>query len=124
MTALTCSTLLSKTSTSLITSYALIIGLFGAPVAAKFFANTFFVNTAAIKVVNAASALSPFAATFALPLNIERGESGNLAAAKIQAAGELPLFLGHVGWTLAYNLVLLGVIVWLFHARWRVSHCY
>lgn len=122
MTALFCSTILSKTSTSLITSYAIIIGLFGAPVAADFFAQTFFAGTPAASVVNKASAVSPFAATFALPLKIEsRGEGANSAAAKAQAAGDLPVFLTHITWALLYNTLLLAIVVWLFHARWRVA---
>ena len=35
--------------------------------------------------------------------------------------GDLPIFYTYVGWTVLYNLALLILIVWLFHARWRVS---
>lgn len=121
LTALFCSTVFRKTSTSLITSYAVIISLFAAPLAANFFAQTFYQNTRVAEVVRGATAVSPFAATFALPLDIERGQDSNLAAAGAQATGELPLFLGYVGWSVLYNGVLLLVIIWLFQSRWRVA---
>lgn len=122
MTALFCSTLLNKTSTSLITSYAIIIGLFGAPVAADFFAKTFFTDTPAASVVHQVSAVSPFAATFALPLKIDSRSDGlNSEAAQKQAEGDLPIFFTHVTWAILYNTILLAIVVWLFHARWRVA---
>ena len=121
MTALLMSTLFRKTSTSLIASYAVIIALFGAPLAANFFAQTFFADQPAAQAAEAATAVSPFAAAFALPLDIDRGTEGNLGAAKRQAAGNLPIFFGHLGWVMVYNVLVLLVIIWLFQSRWRVA---
>ena len=121
LTALVCSTVFRKTSTSLMTSYAVIIALFVAPMAANFFAQTFYQGTQAAQVVRGVSAVSPFAATFALPLQIDRGTGGNASAMQDQALGDLPVFFGHLGWAVAYNFLLLLVIIWLFQSRWRVA---
>lgn len=121
LTALACSTLFRKTATSLITSYTVIIVLFGAPLAARFFADTFFPKTPAAEVAQVLTIASPFAATFALPLDIERPDDYDPALARVQAIGEPTVFFGFIGWSVAYNVVLLLLIIWLFQARWRVS---
>ncbi|MEM6655201.1 MAG: hypothetical protein AAF596_05300, partial [Planctomycetota bacterium] len=63
--------------------------------------------------------VSPFSATFALPLDIESPTSGAIGAA--QAAGEPLIFFGYVGWSVLYNALLLGLVVWLFQSRWRIG---
>ena len=74
--ALFCSVLFHKTSTSLMTTYLVIVVLFCAPLAARFFAERFSRTTATPYVVQA-GLTSPFAATFALPLDVEiAGEVG------------------------------------------------
>ncbi|TWT72786.1 ABC-2 family transporter protein [Posidoniimonas polymericola] len=120
LTALFCSTIYRKTSSSLMTTYVLILTMFVAPLAARFFSETFYQGTTGARVVHAVGSVSPFAAVFALPLDIERAD-GRSETAKQQAIGDLPLFFGYVGWSVLYNLTLLLLIMWLFHARWRVS---
>ncbi|TWT99219.1 ABC-2 family transporter protein [Botrimarina colliarenosi] len=122
LTGLVCSTLFSKTSTALVASYLVIITLFLAPLAGKYFADTFYRGTPAAEAVTAATAVSPFAAAFALPLDYDREKgfddpSGEAA----QAAGEPVLFFAHVAWSLLYNAALFGLLLWLFKARWRVA---
>ncbi|MEQ8846148.1 ABC transporter permease subunit [Botrimarina sp.] len=115
LTGLLCSTLYSKTSTSLMATYLAIITLYLAPLAARYFADTFYQGTAAAGLVTAAGAVSPFIAAFALPLDIESSGSAG------QVAGQPVLFFAHCVWAVAYNLALLGLLVWLFKARWRVA---
>ena len=122
LTALVCSTLFSKTSTSLIASYLTIAVLFLAPLAGRFFADTFYRGQPAAEAVAAASAASPFAAAFALPLQYDRTNNWDAPAAEqAQAKGEPVLFVAHVVWSLLYNGVLFLLLAWLFRARWRVA---
>ena len=122
LTALVCSTLFSKTSSALIASYLAIATLFLAPLAARFFADTFYEGAPGAEAVAAVSAVSPFQAVFALPLIVEReGSSSNATAEAAQAAGEPILFFAHVVWALLYNGALLALVVWLFGNRWRIA---
>ncbi len=116
LTGLVCSTVCSKTSASLIASYAVIIGLFLAPLAARYFADTFYQGTPAAQTVAVASAVSPFTAVFALPLDM-----GKEATSAAQAAGQPLLAAVYVAWSLVYNGVVFGLLLWLFKTRWRVA---
>ena len=62
--------------------------------------------------------LSPFSATFALPLNIA---DENTQAATAAAASDLRIFFGYIGWSILYNGVLILVMMRLFQVRWRVA---
>ena len=57
---------------------------------------------------------SPFSAAFALPLDVGTQDVP-------PRTGLLPLFYGHVAFTLLGNAVLLGIMMWLFKSRWRVA---
>lgn len=118
MTALFSSTIFSKSSTSLICTYLVIMTLFVAPLAAGYFADTFFRGSAEAGVVEKLGALSPFAATFSLPLSVE-GRDGNLET--IITSPSLGLFFGYIAWSLFYNGILLLVVMRLFEVRWRVA---
>ena len=118
MTALFCSTLFHKTSQSLTASYLVIMTLFIAPLAARYFAETFYPNTQGEQIIRLVSVVSPFAATFALPLQV----SDDLAnPATLTPWANLDIFLGYLVVTLAYNGALLAAIAWLFQSRWRVA---
>ena len=117
LTALVCSTLLPKTSQSLIASYMVILTLFIVPLAARYFSETFFPDTTAAQVVRAMGVTSPLVAAFSLPLTLDGGTQDRRPA----MAGNLDLFFGYLGATLLYNLVLLGIVIWMFRARWRVA---
>lgn len=117
LTALVCSTLLPKTSQSLIASYLVILTLFIAPLAARYFSETFFPNTAGAEIVRVAGVTSPFVAAFALPLEFD--DDMPVTPRGDQQAPEL--FFGYVAATLLYNAGLLAIVVWMFQARWRVA---
>jgi ABC-type transport system involved in multi-copper enzyme maturation permease subunit len=117
VTALFCSTIFQKSATSLIWTYLIIGVMFMAPVAMTYFAETFFRGTLGAAVVDKLGALSPFAAVFALPLDVSRDEVNSTAV----AASNLPLFFGYVLWSILYNGLLIVAMMRLFQFRWRVA---
>jgi ABC-type transport system involved in multi-copper enzyme maturation permease subunit len=126
VTALFCSSIFHKTATSLISTYMIIVVMFMAPVAVKYFAQTFFQGTSEAAIASKVGVLSPFAATFALPLDVESSEGATLNSAEAVAAAkaassDLRIFFGYVGWTILYNAVLILVMIRLFQVRWRVA---
>jgi ABC-type transport system involved in multi-copper enzyme maturation permease subunit len=113
--ALFCSTCFRKTSASLMTTYLIIIGLYCAPLAATYFADTFFPNTPEAELVQVISTTSPFAASFAVPLDAADEQS------PVHRAGAWWLYGGYVAFTSLLVTSLLGLMVWMFHTRWRVA---
>lgn len=113
MTALFCSTLFTKTSSSQLATYLIIISLFLVPVAAASFVDAFVGTPEAKEAVELAGITSPFAAVFNLPLDV--------STAPHPRPGFLPGFFGFVFFAIVYNLVLLISVTWLFQIRWRVS---
>lgn len=116
--ALFCSVLFKKTSTSMMTSYMVIIVLFCAPLAVRYFAETFFPTHPNTPIVAEAGFTSPFAAAFAVPLDV--GLSGEPVNEQ-QAIGNWGLFAAYVAFTVVMNLVLSATMMWLFNVRWRVA---
>ncbi len=122
MTALTCSTIFTKTSSSLVASYLVIATLFLAPIAIQFFADAFYSDTSVPQKVSILGTTSPFSAVLALPLSIDRQDYWeNPAAEEAMAAGQPWIFAAHVVWTLIYNSILLLMLSNLFQSRWRVA---
>lgn len=116
MTALFCSVVLRKTSTSLMTTYLLIIVLFCLPLAIDFFAEGILSNVSS-PYIKWVGLTSPFSATFAVPLDMEvLAASGNPVE-----QGNWLLVAGYVAFTLLWNGVLLSLMIWLFNVRWRVT---
>jgi hypothetical protein len=99
-------------------AYLIIIVQFCSPLAASFFAQTFFPDSAATPVVHQFGVLSPFATAFSVPLNVATADDYNLARA---AQRDWAMFLGYVGFALIENGALLGTMIALFNKRWRVS---
>jgi ABC-type transport system involved in multi-copper enzyme maturation permease subunit len=113
MTALFCSTLFTKTATSQLASYLIIITLFLVPLAAERFVEQFVKTPNAREVVELAGITSPFAAVFNLPLEV--------SSAQQPRAVSVPVFWGHLFFAIVYNAVLLSAIMWLIRVRWKVS---
>ncbi len=113
MTALFCSTLFTKSSTSLLATYLVIIVLFLVPLAAERFVDTFVKTPEAIETATLAGITSPFAAVFNLPLDVSNSPQPR--------AISLPVFWGYLTFTVIYNAVLLLAVMGMFHFRWRVS---
>ena len=131
MLALFCSTIFHKTGTSMMTTYIVILGLYLAPLAADFFASNYFPNTRAERVVSALTITSPFAAAFHFPIYMDdlASEQYGWSRAALDDEGQIlgyPLrdlqhFAGYVSFTLVFNLILFGLMIWMFNTRWRVS---
>ncbi len=121
MTALFCSTVFHKSATSLMCTYLVIMLMFVGPVAAGYFAETFFRGSETASIVETLGVLSPFAATFALPLELANSDTGGSDAYVSVADSNLPLFFGHLGWAILYNGLLLLAMIRMFEVRWRVA---
>ena len=123
MLALFCSVLFKKTSHAMMTTYLVIILLFCAPLAINFFAGRFFPEHPNTPLVEQLGITSPFAAAFAVPLDmgLTAAEAGSATAAEQQALGNWPLFLAYVAFNLGLDGALLLVMMWLFNVRWRVA---
>ena len=118
MIALFCSVIFRKTSVSLMTTYLIIGTLFFAPVAASFFADTFFQDDPGTQIVKATGFTSPFSATFNVPLDTEQKVTSDFNKPPL---GNWPLVGAYGIFTVGLNVVLLGLMMWLFNTRWRVS---
>ena len=113
MVALFCSVIFRKTSMSLMASYLVLIVMFCLPVAMTFFAESFFPNSEATPVVRLAEITSPFAAAFSTPFDGDTTDTNRV--------GDWTRVAGYALFTGLLNLSLLGLMVWLFNSRWRVS---
>ncbi|MEE3218743.1 MAG: hypothetical protein VX257_00695, partial [Planctomycetota bacterium] len=71
-------------------------------------------------VVYHGSLTSPFSAVHSLPLEMEN-ERTNVGQPRAGSGG-WSLFFSHILFTLIFNIVVLGAIIWLFNVRWRVSY--
>ncbi|MHB8861937.1 MAG: ABC transporter permease subunit, partial [Pirellulaceae bacterium] len=116
--ALFCSVVFRKTSTSLMTTYLVIILLFCAPLATNFLAHTFYGGPSdsqgllVDRCLQAAAVTSPFVAAFSVPLEIDRRRE------------EIPNwrdFAAYVLFTLLANALLMVLMIRLFNMRWRVA---
>jgi hypothetical protein len=136
-----CSVLFHKTATSLMTTYITILLLFTIPVAVRFFADTFYPDRVIQQVLRenpsiarspeqlpwtpqrqlrAACFVSPFEAVRSVPFNASI--SSNATVAQLTTLpNDWRLFAAFSSYTLLLNLALFGIMMWLFHTRWRVS---
>jgi hypothetical protein len=112
--ALFCSVIFRKTVHSVMATYLLLVILFCAPLAVRFFADAFFPQSAAYGAVRWSGITSPFAAAFAVPLTFGNPDVADRIA-------DWPLYFGYLGFSTFLVLCLLGAMTWLFHARWRVA---
>jgi ABC-type transport system involved in multi-copper enzyme maturation permease subunit len=119
MLALFCSVIFRKSSISLMTTYSLIILLFCAPLAAIFFAETFYPDQKVAQYVAGASLTSPFVAAFAVPLTIDL-DLEEEDEQKQENENWLAL-AGYAAFTVLLNGSLLAAMIWLFRTRWRVA---
>jgi ABC-type transport system involved in multi-copper enzyme maturation permease subunit len=112
--ALFSSVFFKKTATSLMTTYLVIVFLFCAPLAMKFFANEFFANSPVTPLIRSLTVTSPFAAAFFVPLEFNTPEMDDLV-------GSWPHVFSYFGFSATLNACLMGAMIWLFNTRWRVA---
>jgi ABC-type transport system involved in multi-copper enzyme maturation permease subunit len=115
--ALFVSTLVRKTSTAMMLTYVILLGLYCLPVAVYFLFWVF--QPALVENPNFrfVGVTSPLMAVESAPLNSMPSVYGE-GAPKI---GSWPLIAGYTGITIIATAILLGMNVWLFQARWRLT---
>jgi ABC-type transport system involved in multi-copper enzyme maturation permease subunit len=122
ITALFCSVFFRKSSQAMMTTYLIIILLFCGPLAATFFADTFFPAHGATPVVRQIGMISPFATAFSVPLNIDTDDRDLDRLGRPRAPRrDWSIFGGYVLLATAQNGILLATMGWLFNTRWRVA---
>ncbi len=142
--AMFCSVVFRKTSMSLMTSYLVIMALFCVPLSVTFFVKVFVdpvaVSTNELDVtarqdnallgrrpgsvgnwIQTIGVTSPFAAAFSVPLKSDPLTTGNRDVRAPLFPPSWAFVAGYFATTLLLNLVLLGMMVWLFNLRWRVA---
>lgn len=111
-----CSVVFRRTPVSMMTAYLVIILLFALPIAVKIFADVFRPDDPSTLLLRDYLFVSPFAASFSLPLVAEA--STETLTQPLWAAHTAAAFLGFY---FVLDIVLLGFIMWLFSVRWRVA---
>lgn len=122
ITALFCSVLFKKSSQAMMTTYLVIILLFCGPLAATFFAQTFFPGHPATPVVKQVGMVSPFATAFSVPLDIDTDDQSldRMGRPRVPQR-DWWLFGSFVLVNSLQNGALLVTMIWLFNTRWRVA---
>lgn len=116
--ALFCSVLFHKTSTSMMATYLSLIALFCAPLAADFFADTFYADQPVARRVEYVTMISPIAAVFAVPLSWEPAADGT---PPVNRPGNWGLVAAFGGCSIGLSGLLLLAMVRRFRTRWRVA---
>lgn len=128
--ALLCSTLFKKSSHAMLASYLLILLIFMGPLAAHAFAFQFFPGSDALKWTEVALTSSPFAAAYEVPFydtEVAPSQRRWIPAPETETIllgyqfGDWAKFNIYLAWTLAFASLLMGIMLWLFRNRWRVS---
>jgi ABC-type transport system involved in multi-copper enzyme maturation permease subunit len=119
--AIFCSVIFRKTATSMMTTYLAILLLYALPLAVEWFARLLFPTAGATAWIGRLTFTSPFAASFALPLNLPQASDAAGGAAGPVIVANWPVFCGYLAFYAVLNAAILGSILWLFNKRWRVS---
>ncbi len=110
-----CSLLCRRTSVSLMAAYTVVIVLFAVPIAVKAFADLFYPTHELTKALRELLFVSPFAATFSLPL-------ASVPDAQHVGTGwsDLTAFLFLISYLVA-DFTMISSMIALFNRRWRVA---
>ena len=112
--AMFASLLCRRTSVSLMTTYMAIILLFATPIAIKGFADLFYPDADTTVALREAYFVSPFAATFSLPLaGVPDAETVGLNWSDFTAPAFLMFYL-------FIDFLMISSMIALFNRRWRV----
>lgn len=120
--ALTCSVFFRRTSLSLMTSYLILVVLFCAPLAMRFFAETFLSDVVDPRWTSALGGLSPYSAVFSIPLNYDTMDAfiGRTNVVLRRSNTWVPLGVFFLS-TVIFHGTLAAAILVLFRRRWRVA---
>ncbi|MFZ1933536.1 MAG: ABC transporter permease subunit [Thermoguttaceae bacterium] len=121
-TALFCSVIFRKTTVSMMSTYVVILALYGVPLVVDWFARLLFpLSETTARIHHYLTFTSPFSASFSLPLQLPQASQTVGGATGPAIAANWPVFCGYLAFYLLFNLAILGSILWLFNKRWRVS---
>jgi ABC-type transport system involved in multi-copper enzyme maturation permease subunit len=122
MLALFCSVLFKKTAHAMMTTYLVIILAFCAPLAVSYFARTFLEHERElVQQIRDAGFTSPFAAAFAVPLDMGPMVETPTETRLREQQGSWRLVFNYTAFSLGLDGVLLLTMMWLFNTRWRVA---
>ncbi len=110
--ALFCSVVFRKTSVAMMMSYLIMAVLFMSPIAIVEFGRSF--ASVATPWLDSLALLTPFGATFSLPLD-------HKVLGDHVRAGNWSIWLAFVAFDLTLIAALAGAMLWLFKVRWRVA---
>lgn len=111
------STLVRKTSTSLMTCYVALLGLYCMPLAIYFLVWNFSPAEVSVEFLRSLGVTSPLMAADSVPMtSVQSGVT--TARAKL---GSWPLVFSYFGVTLSAIGLLLAITSWLFRSRWRLT---
>lgn len=113
--ALFCSVICRKSSVSLMISYLGVVTFFAAPLGMQVFAETFFDGTPMAQAVESIQFISPVSTAFQIPLDFPQDPD-------ITVLGNWDTFYWFLGFYAIAEVVLMGVMSWLFRVRWRVAY--
>ncbi|MCA9215503.1 MAG: ABC transporter permease [Planctomycetales bacterium] len=122
--ALFCSVIFQKTTTSLMTTYTVIIALFCVPLAVTVFAKQFMTQNAPeqtdaiVQSIHQCGVTSPFAAAFSVPIAVD--DIGELDQNRY-FPDDWRMVGAYFCAGLGINAVLAGSMIYLLNARYRVS---
>lgn len=128
--ALLCSTLFNKSSHAMLASYLFILLIFMGPLATHAFAFQFFPGSDALNWTETALTSSPFAAAYEVPFydsEVAPSQRRWIPAPVSESVlfgyqfGDWAKFNAYLAWTVALASSLMGIMLWLFRNRWRVS---
>jgi ABC-type transport system involved in multi-copper enzyme maturation permease subunit len=114
--AMFCSVMFKKTSVSMMISYLAILIVYTLPLAFEYFAFTFFAasHPKVVKLAEALTITSPFAASFDLPLILSIQDVPD-------NSGNINMFLLHMALYVGVDMFLLAAMAWSFRRRYRVA---
>jgi hypothetical protein len=127
--ALFCSVVFQRTSISQMTAYLVILVLFGAPLAVHYYAETIGGGGPVSEGIRRCGLTSPISAAFAVPLAPDADWGGDQVTSPSRETaqsshgrrGDWGLVAAYFSVAASLNVSLLGLMVWLFRKRWRVS---
>lgn len=103
-----------KSNVSLTVAYLSIACLFLLPPAADYFGRSFFPETKLAEVVHSSTAISPFSATFALPLHLRFSQNDSRPA-------DWSIFFGHLAFQFVAVAILLRLMMRVFRNRYDAA---
>lgn len=114
MLSIFCSVFAQRTVHSMAWSYLAITLLFFGPLAAVYFLQTFYSDTTLLAIVAQSQWVSPIYGLFRVPLDFDIPGGATVYGSWTDVGT-------HIAATLVFNVLVFGLMVWIFHRNWRIS---